>query len=262
MLLGGVVVPGSVVLGGFVPGVVSEGGFVGVVSGVVGAGVVSGVGLVGVVSGAVPGAAVPGVVLGFDGVVSGVVVPGLLGVAVPGCGAAVPGVGAAVPGCVVPEVEPGVVWPCVPVCPDIEPDVCPLAVPAAVPELPVAPAPDPVCHAAEAYITPPWRSCALGPGVEEGDCVGDALHWSATLLALVTLNSRVAEAVPLFAPAPEFIPELLPAEAVPVDVEALAEAPPGSVVLAPALVAVPSCPVTWTSFPISVRTASRFPLSL
>ena len=109
---------------------------------------------------------------------------------------------------------------------------------------------------------------AVGPGVvEEG-----VLHWSATLVAAVTLNWRVAPALPEL----EFIPELAPAEllpgaelaapASPVAPEALpvfAEAP----ALVPAaadepLAPDPSCPVTCTSFPTRVRTLSRLPVNL
>jgi len=74
-------------------------------------------------------------------------------------------------------------------------------------------------------------------------------HWSATLVALVTLNSLVApvDAVELM---PEF-PELAVAE-VPED-DALALEP---------MLPAPSCPVTCTSFPIKVRTAFKFPVNL
>jgi hypothetical protein len=108
------------------------------------------------------------------------------GVALPGVGVAVPGVGVAVPGCVVPGVcvDPGVVVPCevpvpcgvpVVVCPDIEPDVWPVfapgAAPAAIPADPVVP----VCHAAEAYIRPLYRSWAVGPGLG-AEFEGAAVH--------------------------------------------------------------------------------------
>lgn len=83
-------------------------------------------------------------------------------------------------------------------------------------------------------------------------------HWSATLVALVTVNSLVAPFEPVVsldavAPfeAPELMPELAVAE--PPEVDALALEP---------MLPDPSCPVTCTSFPISVRTALRFPVSL
>jgi hypothetical protein len=65
------------------------------------------------------------------------------------------------------------------------------------------------------------------------------------LVALVTLNSLVAPEV-----IPEF-PELAVAEAPEVDALAFEPMPPD-----------PSCPVTCTSYPISVRTAFKFPVSL
>ena len=74
-------------------------------------------------------------------------------------------------------------------------------------------------------------------------------HWSATLVALVTLNSLVApvEALELI---PEF-PELAVVEAL--EVDALASVP---------MLPDPACPVTCTSFPIRVRTAFRLPVNL
>jgi hypothetical protein len=97
------------------------------------------------------------------------------------------------------------------------------------------------------------------------------LHWSATLVAAVTLNWRVVPAVPEL----EFIPELAPAEllpgaelaapASPVAPEALpvlAEAPAVVPAAADEPLADPSCPVTCTSFPTRVRTLSRLPVSL
>jgi hypothetical protein len=86
-------------------------------------------------------------------------------------------------------------------------------------------------------------------------------HWSATLVALVTVNSLVAPFEPvvsLDAVAPFEAPELMPelpelAVAEPPEVDALALEP---------MLPDPSCPVTCTSFPISVRTALRFPVSL
>jgi hypothetical protein len=66
-------------------------------------------------------------------------------------------------------------------------------------------------------MTPLFRSRAVGPGF---GFEGAAAHWSATLLALVTLNCF---AVPVAAVAPEleFIPALAPDEVDPV-AEALA----------------------------------------
>jgi hypothetical protein len=74
-------------------------------------------------------------------------------------------------------------------------------------------------------------------------------HWSATLVALVTLNSLVApvDALELI---PEF-PELAVAEAPEVEVLAFEPMLPDA-----------SSPVTCTSFPIRVRTAFKFPVSL
>jgi hypothetical protein len=75
------------------------------------------------------------------------------------------------------------------------------------------------------------------------------VHWSATLVALVTLNSLVAplDAVELI---PE-LPELAVAEVPAVDALALEPMLPE-----------PSCPVTCTSFPIRVRTAFKLPVNL
>jgi hypothetical protein len=105
---------------------------------------------------------------------------------------------------------------------------------------------------------------AVGP-VPEGEDDGEELglvHWSATLVALVTLNSLLAlELVPAFAVAVppaavalEFCPE---AEDVALwsGVEAFDE-------LMPELALAPSCPVTCTSLPIKVRTAFRSPVNL
>lgn len=86
------------------------------------------------------------------------------------------------------------------------------------------------------------------------------VHWSATFVALVTLNC--------FAPAD--IPEL--ALALPPEAEALEFCPAAEEValwsgvaafeeLMPEL-APCSCPVTCTSFPIMVRTAFRSPVNL
>jgi hypothetical protein len=80
---------------------------------------------------------------------------------------------------------------------------------------PAVPAPPAVCHAADAYITRFFRSRAVGPGLE-----GAAAHWSATLVALVTLNCFVAPLAEV-APELEFIPALPPADVDPV-AEALA----------------------------------------
>lgn len=96
-----------------------------------------------------------------------------------------------------------------------------------------------VCSAAT--IIPSWLRRAVGPWFD-----GEALHWSATLLALVTVNclavSPLAEAVELACPpALEFSLTALE--------------------LVPAAVA-PSFPVTSTSLPTIVRTLSKFPVSL
>lgn len=133
----------------------------------------------------------------------------------------------------------------------------------AVPADPADPAPapaPPVCHAADAYITPEFRAWAVGPGL-----AGAELHWSATLLALVTLNCFAAPAAAVD-PELEFIPELAPLA----EVEPLEEAPAplwsgeavvpdAASVLFPAPVAFP---VNCTSLPTSVRMLSRFPVSL
>ena len=159
--------------------------------------------------------------VGLVGVASGVVVPGVavpgVGAAVPGVGAAVPGVGFAVPGCAVPGVgvDPGVV-----------------AVPGGCPAVWSA-----------ATIIPSWPRRAVGPWLD-----GEALHWSATLVAPVTMNCF---AVPPLAEAVELVwPPALELEfSLPV------------LELVPAA-AAPSFPVTWTSLPTIVRTLSKFPVSL
>lgn len=196
---------------------------------------------------------VPGVVefgeLGFSFVGAGV------GATVPEGGDTVPGAGVAVPGVV---VCPGfVVCPGV-VCPG---EVCAAPDPAAVPAPPVDPA---VCSAA---ITTGAVLCAVGPGFD-GELDGDdegvvpVVHWSATLVALVTLNSFPVLAVA--DPAP--IPALAVAELPEVDAAAFGPevgAPvPCCGVDAFAEFIPPGCPVTCTSLPISVRTASRFPVNL
>lgn len=239
----GAVVPG-VVLGVVVPGLVVAGfvvdpGLPGVVSGVVlPFGPVCGVGVV-VVFGFVPGV----VAFGFWFVGAGV-------------GAAVLGVGAAVPGCDVP------VWPVVP-WPDIEPEVWPEFDPAEVPAVPAPPVDPAVCSAAIITGCDSERA-AVGP-VLDGEEDGVELllvHWSATLVALVTLN-----VLPESAADPEFAVAVPPA-AVALELEPLAEdVALWSGVLAfaeliPELAPAPCCPVTCTSLPISVRTAFRSPVNL
>ena len=73
---------------------------------------------------------------------------------------------------------------------------------------------------------------------------GEPPHWAATLVALVTVNSFI-----VLTDAPEVVPELAVAEV------------PEALALEPMLPA-PSCPVTCTSFPISVRIAFKSPVSL
>jgi hypothetical protein len=81
-----------------------------------------------------------------------------------------------------------------------------------------------------------------------GAAAGDELpQWSATLVALAMVNSFIVLAELEFVP--EFIPEL-----------ALEEAPEAAG-FEPMLLP-PSCPVTCTSFPISVRTAFKSPVNL
>jgi hypothetical protein len=115
------------------------------------------------------------------------------------------------------------------VCPEVEPAPAP-AVPA-----PADPA-EPACSAAirtgEAVRL---RALGLADGVDP--------HWSATLVALVTLNSLV-----------ELIPELPEL--------AVDEAPEFEALAFESMLPDPSCPVTCTSFPIRVRTAFKFPVSL
>jgi hypothetical protein len=151
-------------------------------------------------------------------------------------------------------------------CPDIEPEVCPVA-PAEVPAVPAPPVDPAVCKAAIISGCDSERA-AFGPvldGELEGEDDGVALplvHWSATFVALVTLNvlpeaagdPEFAVAAPPAAVALEFVPV---AEEVALwsGVAALAE-------LIPELPAAPSCPVTCTSLPISVRTAFRSPVNL
>lgn len=133
-------------------------------------------------------------------------------------------------------VCPGVDWP------DIDPEVCPEVEPA--PAVPAPPDPaEPVCNAA---ISTGEASRLRELGFAAG---AELPHWSETLVALVTLNSLVVpvDALELI---PEF-PELAVAEAPGVDVLAFEPMLPD-----------PSCPVTCTSFPIKVRTAFKFPVSL
>ncbi len=111
-----------------------------------------------------------------------------------------------------------------------------------------------------------FEACtAVGPVLDgEFDGVEVVLHWSATLVALVTLKSLVA---------PEVAEALDPAVALadPPDACALAFGPeevavaPWSGVelleLMPELAFMPAeLPVTCTSLPIRVRTASRLPV--
>jgi len=125
--------------------------------------------------------------------------------------------------------------------------------------VPAVPAPAvPVCS--DAITMPLLRQWAVGPGDE----AGALLHWSATFVALVTLNSFVAPALAEL----EFIPEFDPAAPVP-GAEALAFAPPVVPVLAVAVadpvLAVPlsaGSPVSWTSLLTMVRIASRLPVNL
>jgi len=138
-------------------------------------------------------------------------------------------------------VCPGVDWPEVD-CPDIDPEVCPEVEPAPAVPAPADPA-EPVCSAAiRTGDASRFRALGFAAGAE-------LPHWSATLVALVTLNSLVVpvDALELI---PEF-PELAVAEAP--AVEALAFEP---------MLPEPSCPVTCTSLPMRVRTAFKFPVSL
>ena len=82
-----------------------------------------------------------------------------------------------------------------------------------------------------------------------GAAAGDELpQWSETLVALATVNAFIPPAAEF-----EFVPEVIPELAV-ADV-------PEAAAFEPVLLA-PSCPVTCTSFPISVRTAFRSPVNL
>lgn len=97
-------------------------------------------------------------------------------------------------------VCPGVVvWPVV------DPGVCPVAAPGVAPAVPT-PAVPPACN--EASTIPLDLHLAVGPGVfDEG-----LVHWSAILVAPVTLNSLLAPAVvELEFVELEFIPEFAPA---------------------------------------------------
>jgi len=81
-----------------------------------------------------------------------------------------------------------------------------------------------------------------------GAVAGDGLpQWSATLVALATVNSFIELTELVFVPG--FIPELA--------LEEVPEAAAFDPMLLP-----PSCPVTCTSFPMSVRTAFKSPVSL
>ena len=147
------------------------------------------------------------------------------------------------------------VWP--EVCPEVDPLLDPAVeegAPAAVP----APALVPVCS--EAIITPFWCKRDVGPGgvgFGAGAVLGDALlHWSASLVALVTLNCFVlevlAELAPALAVAEPLVPGAVLAEAWPPGPVAVALLP--ELIPAPALLAVlaefvplaaaPSVPVT------------------
>jgi hypothetical protein len=135
-----------------------------------------------------------------------------------------------------------VVWPEVD-CPEADPVVCPeveLAPALAVPA-PADPA-EPACNAAIRTGDASWlRALGFAVGVDP--------HWSATFVALVTLNSLVAPV-----DAPELIPEFPePAVVDAAEVEALVFEP---------VLPDPSWPVTCISFPIRVRTAFKFPVSL
>jgi hypothetical protein len=82
-----------------------------------------------------------------------------------------------------------------------------------------------------------------------GAAAGDELpQWSATLVALATVKAFIVPAAEL-----EFVPGLVPELAV--------EEVPDVEVFEPMLLP-PSCPVTCTSFPISVRTAFKSPVNL
>jgi len=93
-----------------------------------------------------------------------------------------------------------VVWP--EVCPEVDPAFDP----AVDEELPAAVPPPAVPVCSEAIITPFWWSerevgpcgVGLGAGVVFGDAV---VHWSESLVALVTLNGFMAEVLVEFAPA-------------------------------------------------------------
>ncbi len=118
-------------------------------------------------------------------------------------------------------------------CPDIDPEVCPEFEPGDAPAVPAPPAVPPVCS--DASTIPLFRKCAVGPGAGAGVLV----HWSAILVALVTLNCFAVPAVAEL----EFIPEFA-AEGMP-EVEAVAPAPPFCVFAeAVPFVADPSWPVT------------------
>src|SRR5579884_3747275 len=80
----------------------------------------------------------------------------------------------------------------------MDPDVCPVFDPAGAPAVPAPPADPAVCNAAiTTWPLPSCGRCAVGPG--DGFAL-PLVHWSATLVALVTLNSlRALELVPAFA---------------------------------------------------------------
>jgi hypothetical protein len=97
---------------------------------------------------------------------------------------------------------------------------------------------------------------AVGPGVEGEELV---VHWSAIFVALLIVNCSAALAV-----AELGLPPVL-AEADPGVAEAVGPACEDALELIPLVEAeLPTavCPVTWTSFPTSVRTLSRLPVSL
>lgn len=145
--------------------------------------------------------------------------------------------------------------------PDIEPEVCPEFDPA---EAPAVPAADPAVCSAAIMTGCDLERAAVGPvlaGEEDGVAL-PLVHWSATLVALVTLN-----VLPELAADPEFAVAVPPA-ALALALEPLAEdvalwsGVAAFAELIPEFAPAPCCPVICTSLPINVRTAFRSPVSL
>ena len=110
-------------------------------------------------------------------------------------------------------------------CPGVDPEVCPEFEPGDAPAVPAPPPVPPVWS--DASTIPLFGKCAVGPGAG----VGVLVHWSAILVALVTLNCFAVPAVAELEFIPEFAADGLPG------VEVLGVAPPFCALAAALLVA-------------------------